>query len=77
VIGGKTLGAFVGGIMTFLLSVGLQRKYNWYGQKGKKAFGALKISGVVCSKCHFYILSTVHATQFREYTNCIAGELLR
>jgi len=50
VIGGKTLGEAVAGIMKFLLNVSVQRRYNWSGQKGKKKLGSLKLATVIFSK---------------------------
>ncbi len=42
--------AVVGGVLRHLLAVTVQRRYNWFGQKGKKPFGSLKLAGVLCSK---------------------------
>jgi hypothetical protein len=39
--------AVVGGVLRHLLAVTVQRRYNWFGQKGKKPFGSLKLAGVL------------------------------
>ena len=46
----------VGGILKHLLTVRIQREYNWYGQKGKKAFGQLQLANVVRSKCMLFFV---------------------
>jgi len=54
VIGGKTLGEVVSQIMKFLLHVSVQRQYNWFGQKGKKQLGNLKLAAVIFRKYKGY-----------------------
>jgi hypothetical protein len=46
----------INGILRQLLTVNLQRRYNWYGQKGKLPFGKLKIANLVCSKLFDFTL---------------------
>ena len=48
-IGGKTLGDVVSGVLRYLLAVNLQREFNWYGKKGKREFGKLALAGIVYS----------------------------
>jgi len=49
-LGGRSLQTAIMHHMKFLLSPSAQRLYNWYGKKGKKAFGSLIIAAVVTSK---------------------------
>ena len=51
----------VGGLLRHLMTVALQRQYNWFGHKGKKEFGKLNLAAVVCSKynCGYYCESTL------------------
>lgn len=58
-IGGKTFRDVVNGIMRQLLTVSIQRRYNWCGQKGKIAFGKLKIASVLGSKLLSFTLITL------------------
>ena len=48
-LGGKDLGEVVGGQLKQLMSVQLQRQYNWFGLKGKLKFGHLKVARCICS----------------------------
>jgi len=58
-IGGKSLKQVVAGLLRQLLTVPLQRRYNWCGQKGKQKFGSLKLATVVCRK-YIILLTTLH-----------------
>ena len=60
-LGGKSLSDVVGRLLRHLMTVALQRQYNWFGHKGKKEFGKLNLAGVVCSKynCGYYCESTL------------------
>jgi len=49
VLGGRSLSDVVGCMVKFLLTVPMQRRYNWCGLKGKTKFGDLGIAGVLCS----------------------------
>ena len=55
-IGGNSMADVVGGILKHLLTVRIQREYNWYGQKGKKALGQLQLANVVRSKCMLFFV---------------------
>ena len=67
VIDGKTLSELVSGMMKILMTRNLQRQYNWYGQKGQKSFGALKISGIICGKCPICYVKPLTLQYFTLY----------
>jgi len=54
-LGGESLPDIVGlgSMVKFLMTVPMQRRYNWCGLKGKLKFGDLRVASVLCrpSKC--------------------------
>ena len=70
VLGGRSLSDVVGGMVKFLLTVPMQRCYNWCGLKGKTKFGDLGIAGVLCSKCD-NILLMIAIVQVISYCCCM------
>ena len=71
VLGRRSLSDVVGGMVKFLLTVPMQRRYNWCGLKGKMKFGDLGIAGVLCSKCDNILLMIAIVQVMLLYVNII------
>ena len=70
VIGGKSLKDVIAGLLRQLLTVQMQRHYNWYGQKGKLKSGSLKLAALVCSKYIHSVYTLLFPHPFLDVDGC-------